>query len=170
MWCAHSYIFSGSLSVVWLAVCFVLWGFRGYPFVIFFSRMPWPLHVRIRAVHLSLELGSATRARRALIAELGRRGAPPLWAITRGTRAFEETGSVQSRPHTRRSHRLTTATLRALRRALRRRPKLSVRRLAARIGVPPTTVHRAIRQQVGLFPYKLPSVEASFLSKGPYHD
>ena len=117
--------------------------------------MVYPVRVRIRAVQLRLELGSATRARRALASELRGVGVPPARAITRWATVFDTTGTVQARPHTRRPHQPTPSTLRAVRRAIQRNPRLSERRLSARLGIPRTTVHRALRDQLGLFPYKI---------------
>lgn len=121
--------------------------------------MTWPLDTRIRAVQLRWQLGSAARARRALVAELGRRAAPPAYAITRWAGAFQATGSVQTQPAHRRPRRLTSATLHSLEKALRRNPKLSVRQLALRLGIPRSTVHRAIKHKLGLFPYKIQVVQ-----------
>lgn len=121
--------------------------------------MTWPLDTRIRAVQLRWQLGSAARARRALVAELGRRAAPPAYAITRWAEAFKATGSVQTRPVHHRARRLTSATLRSLSNALRRSPKLSVRKLAARLGISRSTVQRAIKHKLGLFPYKIQVVQ-----------
>ena len=86
------------------------------------DQMAWPVELRARAVQLLWQLGSATRARRALVSEVGRRGTPPARAIIRWSRAFETTGSVQERPHTRRPHQLTPDTLRALRRSIQHNP------------------------------------------------
>jgi len=110
-------------------------------------------------VQLLWQLGSATQARRVLAQDLGRRGAPPALTITRWAQTFEGTGSVQARQYRRRPHRLTPATLQAVKRAIQRRPRLSLRRLGVRTGIPLTTVHRAIRHQLGLFPFKLQLVQ-----------
>ena len=121
--------------------------------------MAFPIKTRIRAVHLRWELGSATKAHRAHVLELGRREAPPARTITRWAEGFEARGSVQPSAHTRRPHRLTPAVLRRLRVATRRSSRLSLRRLSARTGVTLITVHRAIRHLLGLFPYKLQPVQ-----------
>ena len=128
------------------------------PFLLFYQ-MVWPVSTRVRAVQLLWQLGSAAEARRALARELGRRKAPPAQTITRWSRVLEETGSLLRPQDRRRPHRLTPATIRLLRQALQRSPRLSTRRLSARTGVPRTTVHRAIRHQLGLFPYKLQLVQ-----------
>jgi len=114
--------------------------------------MVYPVRVRIRAVQLRLELGSETRARRALASELRGVGVPPARAITRWATVFDTTGTVQARPHTRRPHQLTPSTLRAVRRAIQPPAK---RATAQRpLGEPVATVHRALRDELGLFPYK----------------
>ena len=121
--------------------------------------MAWPLELRIRAVQLFWQTGSAAAARRALVRERGRRGVPRAHNISGWARAFQEAGSLQRRQHRRQPHRLTPAILRVLRRAIQRNPRLSVRRLSTRTGIPRTTLHRAIRHLLGLFPYKLQLVQ-----------
>jgi AraC-like DNA-binding protein len=121
--------------------------------------MTWPLETRIRAVQLRWQLGSAARARRALAAERGQRAAPPAYAIARWAEAFQARGSVLPRPAHRQPRRLTSATLRSLSNALRRSPKLSIRQLALRLGIPRSTVQRAIKHKLGLFPYKIQVVQ-----------
>ena len=51
------------------------------------------------------------------------------------------------------------AVVRAIRRAMGRNPRLSIRRLAARVGASRTTVHRVLRLQLGFYPYKLQVVQ-----------
>ena len=92
-------------------------------------RMVFPLRTRIRAVQLQWELRSATRARSALALELGGVGVPPTWAIARWAATFDTTVAVQARPQTRGPHWLILSTLRAVRRANGRNPRLSERRL-----------------------------------------
>ena len=121
--------------------------------------MVWPLELRVRAVQLFWQLGSAARARRALARELGRRGVPHAFLISRWARAFGETGSMQNRPHRRQPHQLTPSTLWRMRRALQRSPRLSLRRLSTRLGIALTTVRRAVRHQLGFFLYKLQLVQ-----------
>ena len=43
---------------------------------------------------------------------------------------------------------------------MRRNPRLSIRRLSARTGIPRATVHRAVRQVLRLHPYKLQLVQS----------
>ena len=116
------------------------------------GQMAWPLDVRVRAVQLFWQLGSAAHARRALARELDQRELPHAFLTARWAGAFGETGSVQTRPRRRQPHRLTPSTLRCLCHAIRRSPRLSLRRLSTRMGIPLTTVHRAISHLLGLFP------------------
>ena len=51
--------------------------------------------------------------------------------------------------------RLAPAVVAAVKRGIRRNPRLSVRRLAVRVGTSAATVHRILRQQIKLFPYKV---------------
>ena len=122
-------------------------------FFLVFPRMVWLMDLRPRGVQLLWQLGSG------ISRERGRGKVPSALTITRWAEAFQHSGTMLGHQQHRRPRRLTPAVLRALRRAIRRNPRLSVRRLAARTGIPRATVHRAIRHQLGLFPYKLQLVQ-----------
>ena len=50
--------------------------------------------------------------------------------------------------------------IRRVQQAMRRNPRLSIRRLSARTGIPRATVHRAVRQVLRLHPYNLQLVQS----------
>ena len=117
------------------------------------NAMVWPLAVRVRTVEQRWQLGSTVRACRALSRERGAGPQPSAETIRSGWRLSE------GRAHARRPQRLTQTVLRTLRCALQRNPRPSVLRLSARTGVPRSSVQRAIRQQLRLFPDKLQLVQ-----------
>ena len=124
-------------------------------FTAHFYTMPWSPQERARAVELFLQKGSPGAALRALRREWGPRAAPGREALRRWVRQFREEGSVQGDQHRRRPLHAAPADLAKLRRAICRNPRLSVRRLSTKIGLPRSTIHRLLRRQLRLFPYKL---------------
>ena len=101
--------------------------------------------------------GSVIKALRAFKRELGRQQAHTL---LRWVRRFQEQGTVsgvqpgRGRPH------VPDEMIRRVQQAMRRNPRLSIRRLSARTGIPRATVHRAVRQVLRLPPYKLQLVQS----------
>ena len=55
----------------------------------------------------------------------------------------------------RRCPRLSVTAVAAVRRAIQCTPRLSIRRLSVKTGLSQTRVHRILRQQLRLYPYKL---------------
>lgn len=117
--------------------------------------MAWSTNDRIRAVQLYYREGSAVAAQRAFRRELGRRMAPERRTLLQWVRNFEATGTVARMPHHGGRPRVPRSVVVAVKRAIRRNPRLSTRRLSLRIGSPRSTIQRILRQQLGLHPYKL---------------
>ena len=119
--------------------------------------MSWTVADRVAAVPLFWREGSVIKALRAFKRELGRQQAHTL---LRWVRRFQEQGNVsgvqpgRGRPH------VPDEMIRRVQQAMRRNPRLSIRRLSARTGIPRATVHRAVRQVLRLHPYKLQLVQS----------
>lgn len=122
--------------------------------------MSWTVADRVAAVQLFWREGSVIKALRAFKRELGRQQAPAAHTLLRWVRRFQEQGTVsgvqpgRGRPH------VPDAMIRRVQQAMRRNPRLSIRRLSARTGIPRATVHRAVRQVLRLHPYKLQLVQS----------
>ena len=120
--------------------------------------MPWTMSEKVRLVELFHETGSALLARRRFMREGNRRRGPNVKTISGLVEKFRATGSVTSRTGARGASRNTLSAVKLIRRVISRNPKLSVRRLARRAKVPPTTVQRILRQWLKLHPYRLQRV------------
>lgn len=116
--------------------------------------MAWKMAEKVAALKIYFREQSAGAARRAFRRELGWRRVPTRATLLRWVAAFETSGSVATRSHTPRS-RVPSAKVLAIKRAIRRSPRLSISRLAHRTGVPRSTVHDILRRQLRLFPFKL---------------
>ena len=68
---------------------------------------------------------------------------------------FETQGTAARVPRHTPRPRVSEAIVAAVKRAIHRNPRLSIRRLAVRFGATTTTVHRILRGYLKLFPYKL---------------
>ena len=121
--------------------------------------MVWSAKDRIKAVQLYYREGTAVAAQRAFRRELHRRTAPERRTLLRWVAEFEERGTAVRQPRHTPRPRLPPTLLNAVRRAIRRSPSLSVRRLVARTGAARSTIHRILQRQLGLFPYKLQLVQ-----------
>lgn len=120
--------------------------------------MPWSPRDRAAVVRLYFHEGSVVGAQRAFRREQGRRTAPERRAILRWVRAFEEQGNVASAPHRRPGPRIPRLN-RSVQRAITRNPKMSIRALVRRTGVPRSTIQRFLRQRLGLHPFRLQLVQ-----------
>jgi len=113
-------------------------------------------------VALYYETGSATLARRRFLREGNRRFGPSRQAISQLVEQFETSGSVTEsasrRSVTGRPRTVPTETFKKVRRAIASNPRLSVRRLARRVGITRSSAHRILRRWLGLHPYKLERV------------
>jgi len=109
-------------------------------------------------VELFFQTGSATSARRRFMREGNRRQGPAVGMITRLVRRFRAEGRVLGRGREQGPSGSTLGAADRIRTAITRSPRLSVRKLARRTGVPQTSVHRILRKWLGLHPYKLQRV------------
>ena len=117
---------------------------------------------RVRLVALYYETGSATLARRRFLREGNRRFGPSRQAISQLLERFEASGSVTESASTGsipgRPSALPTRAFAKVRRAIARNPRLSVRRLARKVGISRSSAHRILRKWLRLHPYKLERV------------
>ena len=106
-----------------------------------------------------IRTGSVTTAQRELRRQWGWQRVPSWRLLHQWSAAFQTQGTmVDAGPHAPRP-RVPAAVVRAIRRAMGRNPRLSIRRLAARVGASRTAVHRVLRLQLGFYPYKLQVVQ-----------
>ena len=117
--------------------------------------MVWEVQQRVHAVEVLLRSGSPERALRELRREWGRRGAPPRRTLLRWVNQFRQHGTLRGAPRRTRGREALEGAVAAVRRVIRRSPSLSVRRLSTKTGVSRSRVHRILRQQLRLYPYKL---------------
>ena len=117
--------------------------------------MPWSTEDRVAALKLFFREGSVVAAQRAFQRELGRRRAPQRHTLLRWVSDFETQGTAARVPRHTPRPRVSEAIVAAVKRAIHRNPRLSIRRLAVRFGATTTTVHRILRGYLKLFPYKL---------------
>ena len=87
--------------------------------------------------------------------EGNRRQGPSVKTIVQLVSRFEESGSVAGKSYKRATTATTPTTIKQIARAISRNPRLSVRRLSKRTGIPPTTIHRILRKWLRLFPFKV---------------
>ena len=117
--------------------------------------MVWSTQDRAQAVSAFLRTGSPVKTQRTLRRELGWRKVPSAPLLRNWSRAFETRGTVAPEGVHAPRPRVPKARIRAITRAIARNPRLSIRRLVARTGASQGTVQRVLRQQLGLYPYKL---------------
>jgi len=117
--------------------------------------MPWSSEDRVSALKLYFREQSVITTQRAFRRELGRTRAPEARTLRRWVADFEAHGTAVRVPRRTARPRLAPAVVAAVKRGIRRNPRLSVRRLAVRVGTSAATVHRILRQQMKLFPYKV---------------
>ena len=67
---------------------------------------------------------------------------------------FRQTGTVQNVVRHRSPSVLTDETLTEIQRDILENPNISIRKLSQQMDVPKTTVHKALRKHLGLFPYR----------------
>ena len=118
--------------------------------------MVWTTRQRVQAVSAYLRIGSPVITQRALRREHGWRRVPSARVLRQWVRGFQTLGTVAihaPRPW------VPVALVWAIRRAVARNPRLSVRRLAARMGAQRSTVYNVERRQLGVFAYKLQLVQ-----------
>ena len=120
-----------------------------------FYNMHWTAEERAHAVEVYHRCGSAQGALRALRREWGRELVPVRQTLVSWVRAFRRVGSVPGAPSRVRARRADPAVAEVVRRAIRRTPRLSVRRLSAKTGVSRSRVQRVLRQQLRLYPLSL---------------
>ena len=123
------------------------------------NQMSWNISDRAAALRLYHREGSVVAAQRAIRLELGRRNAPGRHTLLRWAAAFEQRGSVTRAPHYHPGLRVPRSLLRRIRRAIARKPRVSIRALVTRTGLSRSTVHRVLRHYLGLFPFKLQLVQ-----------
>ena len=80
---------------------------------------------------------------------------PSPQTLGRWVACFREGGSVAGVRRRARRPRISSGVVAQVRRAIARNPRLSVRQLGRRAGVSGPTIHRILRRQLQLFPYKL---------------
>ena len=112
---------------------------------------------RVRLVALYYETGSATLARRRFLREGNRRFGPSRQAISQLLERFEASGSVTESASTGsipgHPSAQPTRAFAKVRRAIARKPRLSVRRLASKIGISRSSAPRSLRKWLRLHPY-----------------
>jgi len=121
--------------------------------------MRWSVIQKAHAVEVFHRMASPTRALRALRREWGREAAPDRRVLGRWVAEFQRAGSVPGATRRARSRRANPSMVAAVQRAIRRSPRLSMRRLSAKTGVSRSWVHCILRQQLRLYPYKLQLVQ-----------
>ena len=121
--------------------------------------MVWTTPQRVQAVSAYLRTGSPVLTQRGLRREHGWRRVPSARELRQWVRGFQTRGTVAPVGIHAPRPRVPVALVRAIRRALARNPRLSVRRLAARTGAQRSTVYNVVRGQLGLFAYKLQLVQ-----------
>ena len=121
--------------------------------------MLWSVQERAHAVEVYAQQGSTARALRALRREWGRGFVPDRHTLMAWVRGFKQVGSVPGAPRRGRARGVAAAAVSAVQRAIRRKPRLSVRRLAAKTGLSRSRVQRILRQQLRVYPYKLQLVQ-----------
>jgi len=131
-----------------------------FPFILilylyYFNTMAWNVNERAHAVEIYFQHRSWTRALRALRQEWGRRRVPTRLSLASWVRQFRERGSVAGAQSRVRGTRTPRTVINRVRRAIHRKPNLSVRRLSNITGVSKSTIHRILRRELRLYPYKL---------------
>jgi len=82
-----------------------------------------------------------------------------LWTIKRLVKRFRAEGSVGRKAYQRERTARSSRIVRKIARVIRLRPKQSTRKLARDTGVKRTTVRRILKDNLGLFPYKLQLIQ-----------
>ena len=117
--------------------------------------MTWNAVQRAHCLETYFRSNSWEQALRTLRREWGRRSVPGRRTLQRWVNSFRERGVLSHAEHRAHGHRTPTTGLRKITRAVRRNPHHSVRQLSRRTGASKSTIHRILRRQLGLFPYKL---------------
>lgn len=99
--------------------------------------------------------GSVIAAQRAFRRLFGVRSAPSKDTILRLHRQFEKEGSVHPKGHTRKPRARTAENVQKVKQALKGKEKTSTRQIEMETGIARQTVHRILRQDLQLFPYKM---------------
>lgn len=104
---------------------------------------------------------SYTRMRRDFQTKFNVKEGPSRHMVTNLIEKFERTGSVADdlvgnvgRPSTAR----TEENIASVKAAIDQSPRKSIRKIAAKTGIKPTNVHRILRKDLELFPYKIQTV------------
>ena len=119
----------------------------------------WSLEHRTKIVELYFKTGSIVLAQRAFKRELHRRDAPSKMSILRYVYQFRTEGSVAPKHRIRSPTVRTIETIAAVSEAIQRSPRKSVRRLSQQIGKSRSSVHRILKKDLLLFPYKIQCVQ-----------
>ena len=117
--------------------------------------MSWSPQQQAHAVEVLFQRGSVANALRLLRQEWGRRAVPERRTLARWAQEFRQRGSVPGAAPHHRGPMVDQTAAAAVRRAIRRAPRLSVRRLSAKTGLSRSRVHRILRKQLRLYPYKM---------------
>lgn len=99
------------------------------------------------------ETKSPKTVQRRFLTNFGR-PSPDVKTIKNWYSKFMDTGSVKDRPRTGRT-RVTDASVEEVRQTVDTSPRKSTRAISTDIGIPKSTVHKILRKQLSLFPYKL---------------
>ena len=116
--------------------------------------MKWYKTARVKMVELVVRLGSIVGSQRAFRLETGSRAAPDPHTLRWWVERFRAKGSVARKPNTQRRPR-RGQDVGKIQGLIRRNPRLSLRRLARRTGIPKSTVRGVLRKRLQLYPYKL---------------
>ena len=98
------------------------------------------------------ETKSPKTVQRRFLTNFGR-PSPDVKTIKNWYSKFMDTGSVKDRPRTGRT-RVTDASVEEVRQTVDTSPRKSTRAISTDIGIPKSTVHKILRKQLSLFPYK----------------
>ena len=115
--------------------------------------MPLALAIKIKIVLLMSKFESLTTVKRKLQAKFGKQ-TPSLKCIKDGFERFTETGTVEDRERSGRSSVITEETAEKVHYVCETERRQNVRTVAAACAIPKTTVHRIMREQLLLKPYK----------------
>ena len=111
------------------------------------------------------ELGSPDKARRKFYRENGRKRAPHRSSVKRWYEQLKNTGFVVSQ--TKRGKKPTDQeTVETVSKLFKDLPQISVRQAAQHLPLSKTTIHKLVRKEIKLYPYKIQTVHA--LREGDY--
>ena len=121
----------------------------------------YSINERVKIVEFFIECGeSIVGCQRKFRLHFGVTTGPARSTIQALIKKWRLYGSVRDQVSTGRpASSRTTANLRRVKASVRRKPKLSIRRRSSELNIPATSLHRILRKNLGLFPYKIQVVQ-----------